>query len=167
MAEHSHEHDGRFGEKFDDELSIPAIVWSGIAILVACVLGIGITLAMWRIDFGELLPRTTPVLEGTFEREIPDGPVLQSSPEGELEAMRAEMEAHLESYAWIDPEAGIARIPIERAMRALAARGVETELAGPGRVFPETEATEAEEADVEVPGSEPASEGETEGASHG
>jgi hypothetical protein len=38
--------------------------------------------------------------------------------------MRAAEEAQLHSYRWVDREAGIAAIPIERAMEILAQRGL-------------------------------------------
>jgi hypothetical protein len=37
--------------------------------------------------------------------------------------MRAEAEATLESHGWVDEKAGIARIPIEQAMKVLVERG--------------------------------------------
>jgi hypothetical protein len=53
-----------------------------------------------------------------------------------MRQMRSEAETQLGSYEWVDREAGIARIPIERAMRLLA------------------------EGDVPVPGAARAAEGE-------
>lgn len=50
-------------------------------------------------------------------------PRLQQSPEADLAAMLKDQRAKLSGYAWIDREAGIARIPIAEAMRRLAERG--------------------------------------------
>jgi hypothetical protein len=47
---------------------------------------------------------------------------LQVQPQTDLERMRATEEAILNSYGWVDREAGIVRIPIDRAMEVLAAR---------------------------------------------
>ncbi len=50
-------------------------------------------------------------------------PRLQQNPEADLAAMLEEQRGRLTGYAWIDRERGIARIPIEEAMRRLAQAG--------------------------------------------
>ncbi|MEE7459776.1 hypothetical protein MPAR168_23200 [Methylorubrum populi] len=50
-------------------------------------------------------------------------PRLQQNPEADLAALLREQRAKLGGYAWIDREKGIARMPIEKAMRRLAERG--------------------------------------------
>ena len=50
-------------------------------------------------------------------------PRLQSDPAGELRAYRAAQQRELDGYAWVDQEQGLVRIPVERAMALLAARG--------------------------------------------
>lgn len=47
-------------------------------------------------------------------------PALESAPRTDLAAYRAEKRRLLEGYAWVDRDAGRARIPIEAAMRMLA-----------------------------------------------
>lgn len=54
----------------------------------------------------------------------PPEPRLQASPGQDLQAMRAEEDALLSSYGWVDQQAGIVRLPIERAMQLLAERGL-------------------------------------------
>jgi hypothetical protein len=54
---------------------------------------------------------------------IPPPPRLQAEPAEDLATYLAREKALLESYAWVDEEAGIARIPIEQAMQLLAQRG--------------------------------------------
>jgi hypothetical protein len=53
---------------------------------------------------------------------VPPAPRLQSAPRKDLEQLRAEEDAVLSSYGWVDQAAGIARIPIERAMALRAER---------------------------------------------
>ena len=55
--------------------------------------------------------------------QAPPAPRLQPAPRADLAAERSREESRLTGYAWIDPEQGIARIPIERAMAIVAARG--------------------------------------------
>ncbi len=49
-------------------------------------------------------------------------PLLESAPQPDHAAYTAEKEGLLHGYQWVDAQAGIARIPIEQAMRILAAR---------------------------------------------
>lgn len=52
------------------------------------------------------------------------GPRLQVAPPLDMEEMEAAENEVLDSYDWIDREAGIVRIPIDRAMDLLAERGL-------------------------------------------
>jgi hypothetical protein len=50
-------------------------------------------------------------------------PLLQSAPKTDLAEFRAHEEAMLQSWHWVDQTAGVAQIPIERAMQLLVERG--------------------------------------------
>lgn len=67
-------------------------------------------------------PPPNPVAERLGPRQ-PPAPRLQTDPRADLQALRARDAERLSTYAWVDREAGVARIPIERAMALLAARG--------------------------------------------
>jgi hypothetical protein len=49
-------------------------------------------------------------------------PRLQINPQGDLEALRRQENEVLSTYGWIDPDQGIARIPIDRAMQLFIER---------------------------------------------
>jgi len=51
-------------------------------------------------------------------------PRLQVVAQQDLAAFRAREDAELHSYGWIDKDAGVVRIPIERAMELIAERGL-------------------------------------------
>jgi hypothetical protein len=51
-------------------------------------------------------------------------PDLQVSPTQDLKRMRATEDAQLGAYGWVDRQAGVAAIPIDRAMAILAERGL-------------------------------------------
>ncbi len=51
-------------------------------------------------------------------------PALSTSPHQDLAAIRRQEDAELEELAWIDRDKGIARIPIEDAMRLVVQDGV-------------------------------------------
>ncbi len=50
-------------------------------------------------------------------------PQLQRTPLSDFEKLREKQQAQLSGYAWVDKKQGIVRIPIERAMQIVAARG--------------------------------------------
>ena len=51
-------------------------------------------------------------------------PKLQLSPIADMEAFRAREEAELNGYGWVDRNAGVARIPINRAMDLVLQKGL-------------------------------------------
>src|SRR6266550_1822462 len=53
-------------------------------------------------------------------------PRLETNERLEINDFRLQEEKNLNSYDWIDQKAGIARIPIDRAMQLLAQRGLPT-----------------------------------------
>ena len=55
------------------------------------------------------------------------GPNLQDNPAADMDAMRREYDEALNNYGWRDRKAGVAKIPIGRAMEILAARGLPTQ----------------------------------------
>jgi hypothetical protein len=57
-------------------------------------------------------------------RQVPPGPQLQVNPREDWLKFRAEQEQKLETYAWQDRPAGVARVPIEVAMDLLVKKGV-------------------------------------------
>jgi hypothetical protein len=68
------------------------------------------------------MDRVTTAVAGTGPR-FPE-PRLQVAPQEDLAAFRAREESVLHSYGWIDRQAGVVRIPIERAMDIIAQRGL-------------------------------------------
>ncbi|CAM3664729.1 hypothetical protein BOSP111201_19290 [Bordetella sputigena] len=48
------------------------------------------------------------------------GPMLETRPQANMAQYLAGKQALTASYAWVDRRAGIARIPVEEAMRAVA-----------------------------------------------
>jgi len=63
--------------------------------------------------------------------ELTVAPHLQLNENVDLIALRTREEEGLNSYGWIDQTAGVVRIPIERAMDLIVARGLpETNVVG-------------------------------------
>lgn len=99
------------------------IVWFSAALL----LGVGVVV----IGLDALLDyfqRTRIQPEREFSalqaKQLPPQPRLEVASGAELRQLRAREERLLSSYGWVDKDAGIARIPIERAMALLAQQGL-------------------------------------------
>ncbi len=58
------------------------------------------------------------------ENRLPPEPRLQTQPREDLREMRAREDEILTSYGWIDKNAGVVRIPIDRAMKMTVERGL-------------------------------------------
>jgi hypothetical protein len=63
------------------------------------------------------LPRPSPVASAL--PLAPPEPRLQTAPAADLRALRAAEQAELGGYGWVDREAGVVHIPIDRAMELL------------------------------------------------
>jgi hypothetical protein len=57
-------------------------------------------------------------------RQLPPEPRLQVSPGVDLKRTRAAENATLHSYRWVDRDAGVVGIPIDRAIAILAEKGL-------------------------------------------
>ena len=58
-----------------------------------------------------------------MERQLPDGPRLQVDPNLDWQIFNARQDSVLNSAGWVMREAGVVRIPIERAMQIALQRG--------------------------------------------
>jgi hypothetical protein len=70
-------------------------------------------------------PRPSP-LAAAREQRLPPGPQLQVRPERDLAAYRAAEKARLDGWGWVDEGAGVAHIPVERAIDLYAAQAAAT-----------------------------------------
>ena len=111
-----------------------AAVLIGLGSFVVLIV-LGVILPTWLED--ELIshrdrtgPKANP-LAAEYGLRIPPAPRLQVDPDRDLESLRAADARVLGSYGWVDPQAGVVRIPIERAMEIVAARAAAAEKAQP------------------------------------
>ena len=107
-----------------EDFSPRAIRWftAGLAVLAVMVLVLMGGL-LWLLS-GGWPPRqgiVTPMVPAPNMSPAPD---LQVAATRDYQEMRAAEETKLHSYGWVNREAGIAAIPIERAMEILASRGL-------------------------------------------
>jgi len=83
------------------------------ATLIASILVLALFFQHMEKSYPERTSEAAPVVA---ESDLPPLPRLQTNPLRDLQAERAVEDSHLEHYAWIDREHGIAQIPIDRAM---------------------------------------------------
>ena len=72
-----------------------------------------------------LAARTEPAspLAATYGDKEPPAPRLQNDPRGDLATLHAREAKQLETYGWVDKQAGRVRIPVDRALQLLAEDG--------------------------------------------
>ena len=99
----------------------------GIGLLLSCIVTV---FAMW-VMFNFLTQRedsknaSNPAASMMKERpQLPPEPRLQAEPKVDLKDLRADEDAILSSYGWIDPDKGIVRIPIDQAIDIVAQKGL-------------------------------------------
>jgi hypothetical protein len=105
------------------DANIRTIIGFGIGLFVLIVFAL---FAMDRLfDYlavrPEPGPRPSPL---ALTREIPPQPRLQVAAPKDLKQFLSAEDKVLNSYGWVDQNAGIVRIPIDRAMDLLAKKGL-------------------------------------------
>jgi hypothetical protein len=106
------------------------------AIVIAC----GILFALVAAFF--LLRARGPAVNTPTQSFRAPAPLLQAAPQVERSEYFAEKARLTGSYGWVDRQAGIAHIPVEEAMRVMAARmeqgeqGKQAKQAKPGKEAP-------------------------------
>ena len=108
----------------DKDIKIRGLV---IALVIILVTTISTMIAMKSLQekYGEeIRAADNPISPLAGERTIPQNtPLLQIRPRDELAAHRAAEDVLLNHYQWVDQDLGIARIPVDRAMRILVEKG--------------------------------------------
>jgi hypothetical protein len=69
------------------------------------------------------VPRAFP-LSAEYQQQAPPQPRLQAHPEEDMRQLRAQEDAVLHGYGWVDKSSGVARIPIDEAMKIVVQRGL-------------------------------------------
>ncbi len=107
----------------DREISLRGLVGFVVG-LVALMVVTGVL--MWLLSAGlreasvaaDPPPPMLPEARRPYE---PPGPRLQADPPADMAALRATEERQLAGWGWTDEAAGLAQVPIERAMELLVA----------------------------------------------
>ncbi len=101
------------------EVSVRLIVVSlaGLAVLTFFVFILVVGIFRYFYD-------TDKTAESRRQGVIPPEPRIEVAPYEQIQQLRAHEDHVLNSYAWVDQQAGIVRVPIDRAIDLLAAKGL-------------------------------------------
>jgi hypothetical protein len=114
-------------EAYDRDLNVKGVLWTGailaVGTIVICVLMWGMYRGIARLERRQD-PAPPPLAEERQPQPLPPAPRLQSSPDEDMAAFRAEEDRTLEAPAWIDRQTGTVRLPIDLAMDVLVRRGL-------------------------------------------
>lgn len=121
MAEHKPSIDF---EKRD--IAPPVIVRAAVIVTIVTLVASVAVLGLLNL-FGQRADEQdapNPPLARHEQGRLAPGPRLQEQPFADVETLHAEERALLTSGAWVDEDAGIARIPVEEAMKIVAEKGL-------------------------------------------
>jgi hypothetical protein len=110
------------------DANVSMIVQFGVWLAASAVI---VHVLMWFTFavFVKVRENTRPVefpLASQQGPRLPSGPRLQAKPANEIYDFRLRENAALESYSWVDKNAGTVRIPVAEAMRLTLERGLPT-----------------------------------------
>ena len=120
-------------EPSEADLRVVLVFLAALALAAALVL-----LVLWgmfsyfRTKSAERGPLPSPRMY-TSPPNVPQ-PQLQPDPVADYNVYRLSAKETLDSYGWVDQKAGIARIPIDKAMDLVAERGLPWKAPGTGPV---------------------------------
>ena len=108
------------------DVSISGVIAFAIAL---CTVGVVILGAIWALNGFFIRHRPRPAaaeypLAAESLRRLPPEPRLQTDPRDDLRHLRENEDQVLDSYGWVDRNAGVVRIPIADAMRLIVERGL-------------------------------------------
>jgi hypothetical protein len=110
----------------ESDVNVGAIVRYGVGlVVVAAVVHLFLwwLLGVYERQNDRAQTQVYPMAAGQRDR-LPPSPRFQENPQEELQELRAKQKALLEGYGWVNKEAGVARIPIEDAMKIVVERGL-------------------------------------------
>ena len=109
----------------ESDVNVRAIFGFGAGLLAV---GLAVYVLLWLLmnyytKQAAQVPRNFP-LSAEYQQQAPPEPRLQIHPQQDLRDLRAREDAMLHGYGWVDKNTGVARIPIEEAMKIVVQRGL-------------------------------------------
>jgi hypothetical protein len=113
--------DNHPGHEIDDVNAGGILKTAGVLGAFLVVVYLVLRIAMG--DFSSIDSRIRSA-DSNRDQAAPASPRLQVDPATELAGLREEERKGMNSYQWVDRKAGIARIPVDRAMEIVARSGL-------------------------------------------
>ena len=110
----------------ESDVNVSAILRYGLGLAVIALVAhvfLWWLLGIYERQHDRAQTQVYPMAAGQQNR-LPPSPRFQQNPQQELQDLRARQRALLEGYGWVSKETGVARIPIEDAMKIIVERGV-------------------------------------------
>jgi len=114
------------GVELDRELDVRSVGLFGLGlalVMIAVLAALWVLLVRWKAGQSARDPRPSPMAEANAPR-LPPEPRLQAAPVRDMDELRARETSTLASYGWVDRQAGVGRIPIDRAIDLLLQTGL-------------------------------------------
>lgn len=109
----------------ETDINVRAIIWFVVVLTIIVLVTDGAMIALFKgLEYYEV--KNDPAVSPLFlpaGRPLP-APGLQTTPWTDLKHYRADADAYLHSYGWVDEKIGVARIPIEKAKEMLLQKGL-------------------------------------------
>ena len=112
----------------ESDVNVRAILGWGLGLIVlALVVHVFLwwLIGLYQSQAQRADTRIYPLAAGQQDA-LPPEPRLQTTPQQDMRALRDAQRARLQEHQWINRDAGVARIPIEDAMRIVVERGLPT-----------------------------------------
>ncbi|MGH9686556.1 MAG: hypothetical protein ACRD5K_05640 [Candidatus Acidiferrales bacterium] len=98
---------------------------------LAVVIVVTLVVMAWAFNyFSRIAPLGPPAAPSAVanpnSREVPAGPMVQAHPHQDLVDFCQQQEREVNTYGWVDRQAGVVRVPIGRAMDLVLAQGLPT-----------------------------------------
>ncbi len=109
------------------DFNLRGIVVFGIVLILVCLVSAAAMLWLFRYLDNRLVQADAAVSPVALPAgQLPPEPRLLTNEPAHLEAYREAQDAAVSSYGWVDRQAGVVRIPIERAKQLILERGLPT-----------------------------------------
>ncbi len=95
-----------------------------IALTVITIASAIVALVSWKVWQNQPSSGAVAVLPTAEDRTLPALPRLQPLPQLDIKALHASEQERLMEYKWIDKQAQIVQIPIDRAIEIVAEKGL-------------------------------------------
>lgn len=113
------------------DVDFRAITRFGIGLFILCVASFALLLGVFKFFLDQEKAAQAPRPSDIARHRVPPEPRLQATPVKDLATIRAEEDAILNNYTWVDKEKGVVRMPIDKAIDALVAKGLPARSSAP------------------------------------